>query len=133
MRLTSLSYRCYYGSLANRSEWRHALVLDSVKNSGLQLQQMQPVADGVAPFAHSTSPLRIVAKAVLVPSWKMRNCTSMENGCHHGSEWDNGCVGAVPHAQALSEKEKLQPARTVTLLPFGATDLRLAVLPVRYK
>ena len=143
---------CYYGSLANRTDWRRALVLDkaSPASGGLKVEGIRPLVAGVGPFARSTVPLRIQAKTVRVApaAWPTVNCTSMEAGCK--------CVGPVPsapfqedaaagagaggcandHTGALTGGSsfcvRAGDDSVVTLLPFGSTDLRIAVMPAQY-
>ena len=61
------------------------------------------------------------AVAIANTSWPTVNCTSMESGCHD-------CVGPVPSVPVPAA-----PPATVTLLPFGATDIRLGVMPAIWK
>eukprot|EP01052_Picozoa_sp_SAG31_P002116 SAG31_NODE_71_length_28115_cov_4.128105_16_plen_62_part_00 len=48
----------------------------------------------------------------------------MESGCHD-------CVGPIPTPEQAAAATTDEPAPSlVTLLPFGATDIRIGVMPV---
>ena len=88
---------------------------------------------GSAPFAHALARARVtVARSVELPaeSWPLVNCTSMEKGC-------TDCVGPVPALSAIqktddgSSTDASSSEEPLVLVPFGATDARIAVLPVK--
>jgi hypothetical protein len=66
------------------------------------------------------------AVAIANTSWPTVNCTSMESGCHD-------CVGPIPSTAVVEAAAKLRTAESVTLLPFGATDIRMGVLPASWQ
>lgn len=114
---------CYYGSLANSTPWRQALAIDRSAPGGAGGLKLELAADSGLPFASNAGRARIRAAVVgvAVDGWPTQNCTSMESGCHT-------CVGPVPTTPAT--KLTGAPRRSVSLVPFGSTDIRIAVLPV---
>ena len=115
---------CYYGSLSNSTPWRTALLLDQKDPSGASGLRLKLAPGGGLPFASNSERAWVEATVVdLAPEdWPTGNCTSMESGCH-------SCVGPVPKALAAPRLASM-PRRKVSLIPFGATDIRIAVLPV---
>ena len=123
---------CYYGGITPTVDWRSVLVIDDTPSGGLALSRRSPVtAAGVPPFARATAPVEIVATAAVIPAadWPLVNCTSMESGC-------KSCVGPVPGSAAAAAAgwprlpTTTHTTQRVSLIPFGATDVRIAVLPV---
>ena len=131
---------CYYppegcdiAPLRPSVNWRRGLLLDrsAGRSGGLTLERTQKAgATGTAPpFNRASVALRIRAKATTIDnsSWPTVNCTSMESGCHD-------CVGPIPTAKIVETSAKTAQAPSeVTLLPFGATDIRIAVMPASWQ
>eukprot|EP00927_Polykrikos_kofoidii_P068291 TRINITY_DN6364_c0_g1_i1.p1 TRINITY_DN6364_c0_g1~~TRINITY_DN6364_c0_g1_i1.p1 ORF type:complete len:692 (+),score=87.96 TRINITY_DN6364_c0_g1_i1:81-2156(+) len=103
-------------------DWRTALVLDSGdrRAGGLKIEwPAEDVSSSTLPPFQRLSPLpRIhgLGTVLTEKSWPTVKCTAFEDACQK-------CVGPVPNVTT--------PAFTsmVTLVPFGATDVRTAVLP----
>lgn len=124
--------QCYYpphgcwSTVQGTRDWRRALLLDpsDPMAGGLQLQERCPL--GGVPFSRNSVALQIQARAIRLPAatWPTVNCTGQEN-CQN-------CVGPVPAEEAV-HKHAMGPPETVTLLPFGATDVRIAVLPATWR
>lgn len=101
-------------------------MLDKSKpGGGLVVEKIQAAggASGSAPpFNRASVGLRITAKAVVIGNhtWPTVNCTSMESGCHD-------CVGPIPSSSVVDDSVASagnNALAEVTLLPFGATDVR---------
>jgi len=116
---------CYYNRISGTINWRRALVLNKSDpiGGGLRLEH-RPHHTG-PPFARTSVPVIIRAPTVVLqPSeWAMVNCTSMENGCRE-------CIGPVPSISATDVRARSK--ETVSFIPFGATDIRMAVLPASW-
>ena len=63
------------------------------------------------PFTPDAAPVRILARAGRVPSWKLEL---------------NGLIQQVPPSPAAAA----EPVEEVTLIPLGCARLRLSVFPV---
>jgi hypothetical protein len=95
-----------------RSAWNYALSLDA-KEPGKSFELlMDDVPPDANPFAAETTPVKLAATARKVPQW--------------GLAW-NGVVALDPPASPVRSSE---PEERVTLVPFGAEDLRLTDFPV---
>jgi len=127
--ITKKSTNCYYPpdgcndpTIDPTVDWRTALVLDGAdhKTGGLKIEW--PTDDdscfSTEPFQRSSRLPKIhaIGAKVAQKDWPTVNCTSMENHCHQ-------CAGPVPNVSSPSAQGP------VTLIPFGATDIRMAVLP----
>lgn len=112
---------CDNPSIVSTVDWRTALALNRGATGGLKID-WPTSADGFSseePFQRSSSLPRIHARGVSLrkEAWPTVNCTSMESGCAH-------CVGPAPYVNVTTA------SKPITLLPFGATDVRIAILPV---
>lgn len=120
---------CYYPPdgcparlVSDVDTWRRALVLDGSdpQTGGLRVESSTPrFSEAEPPFASVSVPVSIRARAVVVPpsAWPAVNCTSMEAGCRE-------CAGPPPR-----DVPSDAPEVDVKLVPFGATDVRMGVLP----
>jgi hypothetical protein len=94
-----------------KGAWNYALALDEANPAkSFELLVDVPSDRDVNPFA--TPPVRLIATARKVPAWTLA--------------W-NGVVALDPPAGPLRSDE---PDERVTLVPFGAQDLRLTDFPV---
>ena len=82
--------------------WNYALL-----NSGMRVQKGAMAAQ---PFTADRAPLRILAKARRVPSWKLEA---------------NGLIGEVPPSPVATS----EPVEEVTLIPMGCARLRVSAFP----
>jgi hypothetical protein len=102
-------------------------------SGGLTIERLQDAggaAGTASPFNRASVALRIRAKAATIAntSWSMVNCTSIESGCRD-------CVGPIPSSaivDASAAADANAPA-LVMLLPFGATDIRMGVMPATWQ
>ena len=122
---------CEIAALVPSVNWRQALLLDKSAGAsgGLSLERVEAggAAGSAPPFNRASVALRIRAKAAVLAnsSWPTVNCTSMESGCHD-------CVGPIPSSSAVEEARAAEEGE-VTLLPFGATDIRMGVMPATWR
>ena len=122
---------CEIAALKPSVNWRQGLLLDKSAgpSGGLTVERIQKGgAAGIAPpFNRASVALRIVAKATSIAntSWPTVNCTSMESGCHD-------CVGPIPSEAVVRESMLREGESEMVLLPFGATDIRMGVLPATW-
>jgi len=91
-----------------KSAWNYGLIIDRDNPKSLKLE-VRDVPD--QPFAPDDAPVRITAEARKIPDWKL-------------NEHKN--AAAVPKSPVKTS----EPKESVTLLPFGATRLRVAYIPV---
>ncbi len=92
------------------SEWNYGLVVDPSDPSGsLEVEESGTVTD--QPWTVDAAPVKLRGKARRIPGWGM-------------GEFSNA---APPPASPVKTAE---PLEAVTLLPYGATRLRIAYLPV---
>jgi hypothetical protein len=122
---------CEIAALKPSVNWRQGLLLDKSAgpSGGLTVERIQKggAAGITPPFNRASVALRIVAKATSIAntSWPTVNCTSMESGCHD-------CVGPIPSEAVVRENMLRERESEVLLLPFGATDIRMGVLPATW-
>ena len=83
--------------------WNYALLQSDMR--------VERAAVPSQPFTPAGAPVRIVAKARRVPSWKIE---------------PNGLIGAMPPTPAPTSA----PLESVTLIPMGCARLRVSVFPV---
>jgi hypothetical protein len=91
-----------------KSAWNYGLIINRDNPKSLKVE-LRDVPD--QPFAPDAAPVRITAEARKIPEWKL-------------NEHKN--AAAVP----TSPVKTSEPKEKVTLLPFGATRLRVAYIPV---
>jgi len=86
-----------------QTAWNYALL-----NSEMRVEKGAVAAQ---PFTPDSAPVRIIAKARRVPSWKMET---------------NGLIGAVPPSPVATS----EAVEEVTLIPMGCARLRVSAFPV---
>ena len=106
----ALEARAQEWAVSPRSAWNYALDLSAQSPIDHFAVEWGETAD--APFAPQNSPLRVRARARRIENWKME-CASA------------GPIPAEPVANG--------PEETVSLVPFGATHLRIAQFPTLRK
>lgn len=116
---------CHVDKVQGTLDWRRALLLDPTEPAG-GLKLVRRPASG-APFGRHGAGLVIQAKALPLPAsvWPTVRCTGQEDGCHD-------CIGPTPTEQMVHDHAVLEP-EIVTLMPFGATDVRVTVLPATWR
>ena len=93
--------------------WNYALHIDETKPAGgLQVIAKDSAGPGVNPFTPAGTPVKLRLRARKLPDW--------------GLAW-NGVAAFDPPASPVRLD---QPEEQVTLIPFGAQDLRLTDFPV---
>lgn len=97
---------------APTTAWNYALQVDAERPEASFELLVDAKPAGANPFDKDAAPVRLTATARRLPAW--------------GLAW-NGRVAADP---PMSPVQSAEPAERVTLLPFGALDLRLADFPV---
>lgn len=91
------------------SPWNYGLLLDR-ENPGASIQVVtSEMPDN--PFVQETTPVKLIAKAKLIPSW---------------GKAPNGVSAEEPPAGPIYSSE---PTVDVTLVPFGAENLRVTYFP----
>jgi hypothetical protein len=89
--------------------WNYGLVLADTPEKSFQLTRLSWPKDDY-PFTPKSAPLQLSAKAQLIPEWKVDQY---------------GLCGVQQDSPALST----QPVQDVTLIPMGATRLRISAFP----
>ena len=92
------------------SPWNYGLIVDTVDPSASVEVVRGRTAAGGQPFAPGSAPIELRVRARRVPSWKQES---------------NGLIGQIP-GSPLREQT---PVETVTLIPMGCEQLRVAVFP----
>lgn len=87
--------------------WNYALALDRRRPEASVHLERRPV--GEVPFSPEGAPLRAYLHARRVPGWRL----------------ERGTAGPIP----CSPVETVTPWETVTLIPYGATNLRITEFP----
>ncbi len=90
------------------SPWNYALELDPDHPGDGLRSETAPV--GNAPFSPAGAPVRATAKGRRLPSWEI----------------ENNAAGPLPE----SPVESSEPLETLTLLPYGCTNLRISEFPL---
>ena len=112
---------CNIDPIVPTLDWRTALILDAnqKQTGGLTVEWPTYETSSAEPFNRASALPKIHATSTTMSAttWSTVNCTSMEDGCH-------ACVGPTPNVTEVVTKQ------SVTLIPFGATDVRIAILPV---
>jgi hypothetical protein len=90
------------------SPWNYAL--DVRENTLEEDMEFADHAIGNIPFSPDLAPVRGTVKAKKVPGWKL----------------ENGSAGPVPQSPVDSK----EPDETLTLIPYGCTNIRIAEFPV---
>jgi len=103
-------------------DWKSALMLDRGPATGglkIDFPTEADLAASKQPFQRLSPLPRIHATGIKLSDqdWASVNCTSMESHCAN-------CAGPVPRNVSKSTSTE-----AITLIPFGATDIRMAVLP----
>ncbi|GBG31472.1 Hypothetical Protein FCC1311_076962 [Hondaea fermentalgiana] len=126
-------------------EWRHALIIDDESRPDESFKfidrarSLSPAPDGQGPFAEALVPSALRARVVaLTPeAWDIKaNDVGGPNGkartCLRGTssidDYLTGWAGIPPQSPVPSKFFAAKPI-TVTLLPYGATNLRVAEFP----
>jgi hypothetical protein len=87
--------------------WNYGLLTDAANPGDAFKLEQRPVGD--VPFSPDGAPLALQAKGRQLPEWKLVA----------------GSAGPLPESPAASS----QPDEDLTLIPYGATNLRLTVFP----
>ena len=96
-----------------KGAWNYALSIDANDpSSSFETVMDGNVKAGGNPFTAATTPVKLIASARRLPDW--------------GLAW-NGVAALDPPASPV---RSTQPVERVTLVPFGAQDLRLTDFPV---
>jgi hypothetical protein len=88
--------------------WAYALDLDPAAPEAALSVERSPVVGG--PFSPETSPLLVRARGRRIPTWAL----------------ERGSAAPPPQSPVSSD----EPLETLTLLPYGATGLRLGEIPL---
>merc|ERR550525_108836 len=113
---------CNYPTIEPTVGWRTAVVLDKADKKAGGLKIDWPASADAPfsqePFQRSSLLPRIHAtgSTLVDKTWPTVSCTSMEKGCKK-------CAGPLPNVTSIDV------THSITLIPFGATDIRIAILP----
>ncbi len=93
------------------SPWNFGLLLDSNSIAKLFKVVKKGWPDDNYPFTPEAVPIQLVTQGKQISSWQLD---------------EHGLAGAVPQSPLIVQ----QPAEPITLIPMGATRLRISVFPV---
>ncbi len=107
-------YRAFYEAFA-KSKWNYALYADDLENLEAAFQVEELEWDGAYPWNLENTPIQIRARGVELPEWQL----------HHG-------LPVFPAWWGTNQKRATQPPafEQITLVPYGATTLRITEFPV---
>jgi hypothetical protein len=96
--------------ITNTTPWNYALKLDDDEHPEQDLEFVYSgLQSNLAPFSIAGSPSMIKAKGQILPEWQL-----------------NLGSAAAPPTSPVTSNESME---AITLLPFGATDLRIGEIP----
>ena len=114
-------------SLYPRSKWNYGLCVDSV-------EEMTSVEGevGEEPWRASQNGLRLCVKVREIPNWKLekRKKVQIRRAARGKSEWVEREGIFTPKVRKIKEDAKLGEVRTVSLVPYATTRLRIGIFPI---
>jgi len=121
----------------NNPEFPHySLYADSLWNYGLCPEKADPVfveemQAGTQPWRAQQNGLRIRLQARQLPEWKLRKCSRIQSRLlpRDPCRWENREAVFTPKVGRVDAKTLLGEKTELTLLPYCATRLRIAIFP----
>ncbi|MGK7394741.1 MAG: beta-L-arabinofuranosidase domain-containing protein [Candidatus Cyclobacteriaceae bacterium M3_2C_046] len=105
-------YRDYY-EIFPASDWNYGLLQQAIDQPDLFFSTEINDQAGKYPWNQENAPVKLITKAKLIPEWGIYN----------------GMPGPLPHSRPQKHLAD-QPARDITLIPYGCTTLRITEFPV---
>ena len=109
--ISQKGYDDTYWEVIPKSDWNYALLKDEINKLNIKIEVDDKVSE--YPWNLKNAPIRLVLPAIKIPSWRI----------------ENNSAGRIPaNAKDLPTDEVV---RSVTLIPYGCTTLRISEFPVR--
>jgi beta-L-arabinofuranosidase (glycosyl hydrolase family 127)/glycosyl hydrolase family 127 (putative beta-L-arabinofuranosidase)/ricin-type beta-trefoil lectin protein len=93
-----------------KTPWSYGLVIDRANPAAAITVHRRPMPVDGSPFVQANTPITLSVPARRIPAWQLRGVSADE----------------VPHSPIYSN----EPTESVTLVPFGAENLRVTYFPV---
>ena len=114
-------------SLYGNSKWNYGLCVDSAEDFACVAGE-----EGEEPWRADQNGLRIRVKAREVKNWKLQKFKRIQTSMRPRAkcQWEDREAVFTPKVRPLTAEDPLGQECTVTLIPYGATRLRIGIFPI---